>query len=1280
MNIAIIGPEKFAFQDMVCIELALAYRHTGKVELVPEPKGGEDANFVWSDQTPLTLEVQVKGAKGSAGVAELADYLIHYPDRKTDGSLAERLFDSNDQHALFVLTARCNDDISLLLTPTGHSRPTTRSVPPLLAEKLRDEFVRIGKAALSKKATKLELERRKNVVTLAKRPVSDFERLLKKTTISDQQTSETVEIRLHAAMRSFRFDTLSIRGILAGLSDVLVNCKRTQLDALAPMLEELSSYAPSAIQPEGYVSRDDESNLLTELSRECLLLLAGPPRVGKSWTARNICGVLQTEGYETGQGGYIEEAERFLLDPTGAERVYFLDDPLGSREPVHDAISRVAALKGLTDRIPSNRRLIVAQTEQVLLQVCAGQSLDACALGAHHWHRLESLSIENAKSVWEAAAATQELTEGAIVKVIELIERQPSMRDPGALVFLAQTWRQLALQATDEAILMQSRSDAKVFAQKLAEQTPAMRDILTASAIATTASEGSSNSDLAFIIDGSEERPSLKDIYTVTMHETQQEDPPTYANVPAISTDQKLALDTLMRRRVIENRPDRIIFTHPYLRAGAQALVVPDIVEDSERILNQVERAISCCSPVTSLATARNFPWLQHALHSQNSNTIYDAARLGIRSVFPATRDCCFEFLIASADQLPREYLEELPSWSEQILHDLSDITVVNGIGFIPRARSWAVGFSESASLDEIKPYLDAIEAQEPLALDLALSRRMLLTLEKHPSALTHTTVRRFLSADEAVVRASAAGLWFQIQRKDDDDIIERLTADTTPAISIKLLRVLASSWEALDETRREKILDILHQHATSPGCASVLLNRLVLFDRVEHFGEEPPWRIYTELMPVVIRHLPLSVSFKDGRFDSTINAALVGADKGAVKPAIEAWAERLFQRLDHHMLDEFELAIVDPLLDGVDLASRLPILEKLLDVSDTGAKSLTVKWLAKRWDELNTSERTLLRQAIQKERPDKTWLSSAILTLASPPKELVFTITDDENTLTYDVDVIEQRLGEELFAACVRMYVGSPQPLYWYATHHSGNTKWESVIRYLAQKPEHALHSIGLYEIVDSGEQGELAALIEALPEGELSRAFDRLLEFKIANVGSWRSDAWQCLLVRGEAAGLLNDFIKKIDAVLEGVLESCADIRHWIGEGSNADRILDLLPEDIRAYDRINNLQRIHKAMQEAEASNEQITEDLLRPLITELCNKELFEIEENPPRIMGTWNIISKVFKTLGADAKTLAQIKTLRLKAISRHSAIRKSARGEPPKTVLTGWVFQNEQNQ
>lgn len=1265
---------------MVCIELALEYRHSGEVSLVPEPTGGEDANFVWHDGLVTTLEVQVKGAKGSAGLAELAEYLIHYPDRKSRFSLAERLMTDDRRFALFVLTARCQDQISPLLVTPPLARPTARPAPNSLASALRDEFSRLAEASPSRGASALEINRQKDVAKLAKRPVSDFERLLAKTSISDQQTAEQIEVRLHATMRSERFDTLSTRGILASLTDILTRQKRTQQDALALMLDELTKLAPSAVSPDGYVARGTEQPLIARLGRDRVLLLAGPPRAGKSWTARQICGELQTVGYEVRQGNHVDEADRFLTDATGAERVYMLDDPLGSRELASDANLSLATLNALCDRIPANRRLIVAQTEQVILQVRAAQTLDACSIGRHIWHRLETLPTETAQAVWTAAATIQNLPTSAVLRTTDLIEREPTLRDPGALVFLAQTWATIDANASDEVLLMQSRRDAQDFARMLAERMPEVRELLTASAIATTTADGAGETELAFIINGEDDRLSVENSNSVVVFGGKDECAPTYADPPKVSSTQQHALETLMRKRVIESRSKGINFSHPYLRAGAQALTCPDIPQDTKRIVDQIERAIACCSPATSLAAARNLRWLRRTLASSSSNAVFNVARMGIRSKFPATRDSCFEFLIESADAFPSEVNRELPDWSERMVFELADITVDDGVGFIPAQPDWTNQFANPSPLSDVKPYLDAIEDDKPLALDIALSRRLLLSLQDEPSAVAHASVRRFLSADEAVVRATAAGIWCRLPRLDDEDIIARIQADATPSVSVQLLRDMSGSWNGLDGDRQERILTVLSKHATSPACASVLFHRLVLFNRVEHFGENPPWRIFTKLMPIVIEHLPISVSFSNGRFDAVLESALEHGKDGTVAPLVEAWAKRISLRLDQYILDEYELSIVDALLDGVSSTARLPILQKLLQLPDTGAKIITVKRLAQRWGELDADERAILQGAVRQERIDQIWLAATVLTLSRPPEDLVLALTGDRNTLSKSPDEIQATLGDELFAACARMYVGHPQPLWWYATHHSQNPTWEGVIRHLAASPKHPLHPVGFYELASFGGPGELEDLIRSLPANDLKNAFKHLLDFKTANNGEWRSAAWDRLLTRGQEAGLLNGFLSDINGSLEGILERFRDIRLWLDGSSFETQIIDLLPNDLRALMRLHELQRILETSRDVAANSEQFDEEKLSSVQAALCGNLLTELEANPPRLHGSWSEISDGFKDMGADADTLSKIEEYRLTSAEQHNLARRSARGNPPTVELSGWIDQAGQEQ
>lgn len=1273
MDIAVIGPEKFAFQDMACIELALSYRPFGSFTLVPEPTGGEDASLQWDGASSTKLEVQVKGAKGAAGIACLTDYFLHYPPLKTEGSLLQRLIEEDDRHALFILSARCTDELTpLLLKRPLAGRPAARDVPIASAEALRNEIARRASTKPPKKASKLKLARLNDLEALAKRPITDFERALAKTSLVEQETAETIEVRLHAALRAERIDTLSTRGILASFGDLLAASKHLQSDALAPILKELAARAPSTLRPSNYHERGVENDLEAQLCRDHSLLLAGPPRAGKSWTARAVSSRLQLAGYEVRQGSFVEEAERFLTDSVGAERVYVLDDPIGSREPHSNASALLAALGALCERVPANRYLVVAQSEQVLLQTKAAPDLAACKLGGRSWLRLEPLSTKVANDIWLSVAEMQCIPKPDIIRVSELIAYEAGLRDPGALAYLAQTWNELHEDPTDEEILLQARKDASDFARALASQSPGLRDLLTASALATTASEGVAVAELAFIVNGEQDRPSLapKSEFITILGDDPPRSPPTYVSEQQLDKDQQHELELLQRRRVIATQDDRFNFTHPYLRAGAQALVSPDIPSDLQCILAQLERAIASPRPTTALAAARNLRWLRSSLRESNGDVVFDVAHQGTRSVFPATRDCCFEFLVEFADLLPSKLRQDLPRLSERMVIELERIDIAHGIGFISDKYDW---FTAASPINELKPYLDAIEKGMPLSLDLSLSRRILQTLEAHPAELTATAALRFLRADEAVVRASAARIWIQLPRENDEDILARLSGDPTPSMSTALLKELPFCWETLSESRRERILAIIADHARSPSCASVLLSRLVLFNRREHFGEYPPWRIFTKLMPIVISNLPLSVSFADGRFSAVIDDAIRSASADTLIPVLDKWAKRLLRRIDRYLLTESELDIVRPLLEIATSEVRLPILRDLLDVSDTGAKVVTTRWLAEYWNDLAPKERELLEKVLTETREDACWLSATVLTRFQPPLELVATLVDEPRTLELSTKEIEQNLHESLFSACVHMFVGWPQPLWWYATHHSRNPSWIRVIRDLASDSNHPLHAVAFYEIANFGNENEFAKLIDQLPEAALPDTFERLLDFKVSHVGDWRQDAWLRLLARAAEAQMLDDFVARIDASLDGILEHLHDIKYWLGDGDLAMRVLRLLPDDVQGITRAKDLRKVRTMMLEIQAESGEINQEILEKLFAELCSREVAALKLAPPRIFGSWNDIGIILKSVGASAEALSVIEAMRLKAIKRHHTVRDRYRGSPDPIELRGWI-------
>jgi hypothetical protein len=284
--------------------------------------------------------------------------------------------------------------------------------------------------------------------------------------------------------------------------------------------------------------------------------------------------------------------------------------------------------------------------------------------------------------------------------------------------------------------------------------------------------------------------------------------------------------------------------------------------------------------------------------------------------------------------------------------------------------------------------------------------------------------------------------------------------------------------------------------------------------------------------------------------------------------------------------------------------------------------------------------------------------------------------LTGNSETLALTPEQIERTLGAALFSACVHMFVGWPQPLWWYATHHSQSPTWPRVVRHLAHTTGHPLHAVAFYEIANFGESGELAELITQLPEAVLTDTFERLLDFKIAHVGDWRREAWQRLLARADEAQLLDRFIARIDAELEGILEDLADLGAWLGNGDLAVRILRLLRCDARAVIEARKLREAHAAMQEQIAGmDDAVATTTAAEVFAGLCAVELARLESEPPRLHGTWGQIGQIFKAVGANAETGALVEARRIKAVERQYAIMERFDGAPPRIHLEGWVDQ-----
>ena len=1269
LNIAIVGPEKYKFQDLVCVELALSLRNSGLSSMVPEPQGGEDTEFTWGDVDGIALlEVQVKGTHDDFTVAALADYLTHYPSHKATGSLLERLISNPTRGALFVTSGRLTDPLTNFGVARGITAvPASHSVSRDVLQQFVTSLATLAGVA---PASKLDGKRRLDIDRLASLPSMNLRDALSRVFVVAEEIDATVETRLHAHLRAMRFATYSLRGAIAVLTDELDNAKKAQTDLLAPMLRRLDQIAPASVTPLNYVDLGTENALLNQLLSAGVLLLSGPPRAGKSWTQRALGGVLQQAGYEVRQGTSVEEAERFLTDSAGGERLFLLDDPFGSRERTEKASATFSELRRLIEHLPRNRHLIVAQVDHVLLEICRTSDLAYCPVGTIGWNPVRPIAVEAAHAIWVQEAKMMQLNADVVARIDGLIHRDVRLRSPGALSYLATAWADLPPNLDDNAIGVFAHGDATDFARMLVDKSPDMEPMLVSMAIATSIDRGTFTTELAYVVDGDGSQPGLvPELGIISL--TDNVEAPNYSTPPMLTAAQTAIVDQLSRRRVFEERQQRLNFTHPYLRAGAQMLMIPDLPADVAKVRDRLVRGIGSLSPETSLAVARNLRWVRAMMaRSDDQALCFAVAEHGLRSIFPATRDACFAFLLDHVDDLPDEMRDDIPQWAERSIVSIDDISVDRGLAFL-FSNGWRFGGLD-VPIAQVTPYLDAIEKEEPLGLDLPLSRQILTALADHPDRMTVKMVNRFLHADEAVVRAEAARIWLRIPRTDDHVVLDRIGLDRAPAVAVAVLRSAVAAWAEIGDDRRARLLGILNNQAKAPPTASALLSRLVLFDRVERFGENPPWIIFARLMPTILDRLPPNVALSDGRFNNALEQAIASGQGEELSPIVVAWSQRLVERVQEYFVDDYELGMIDPLLRVVRPEARAEVFEQLYGLVDTGARIVIAADIADDWNLLTQEERDRFMAWVGEPRSDRRWIDATLLTRRDVDPAIIEAITGCQDLAGRDAAQMEALVGPGRFEACIRMFVGVPQPLWAYGKHHSAKKLWTPIIHAIATDPGHRLFEAAFDDTLSFADEATIEKIVGRMPSEGLPQAFALMLAAKVRTVGHWHCDAWVSLLERGELAGLIEDWFVRIDQKLDGVLEDVLDSKRWLASSRFAKHVDEMVRADYIALTELYRIADVAARFGTAPQA-ERRTEENVALALTMLFDEEMKRILANPPRLHGTWSRIGGFAKEFNASAETKDRIEAQRLAAVERHHELRRGEKDYSVGIALEGWV-------
>lgn len=1275
MSIAITAPQKFAFQDLVCVEIILRFYGHADATLFVEPDGGEDAelNFTAAGR-PIRCEIQVKGAAGAVALADIAACLAHAPPRRAAPTLLERVIGDPTRLALLVMSARADDACAIYRgASTWHGEQHTVSrIKATDAAELLAAFA-IAEVAGSDGGALYAKRKAHNAAFAASADPAAIREALRRTLIFDQTDDDGLETRCAERLRrdhgipSDRTATV-LRELRAAVSEA----KKKKTDAFPLLRSILARASPPSIRPTDYLARGDEAALVDALSRENVLLMSGTPRVGKSYTARYVAAEFIPHGYDVQEFVDVESAERFLLEPGEAPRLALLDDPLGGSQVEAQAPRSLARLSKLIHRTRPQRKLLVAQGLEPLLATNRTASLAQTITAQRRWHDIGDLEASFLVSLWQALAATFAIDAALAARVTDALETGELVLEPGCLEHLAANTDRLRLAASIADIARLAREDAAQLGRTLAAD--GLEDLAVSLAVATAPREPIKLSDLAYVrgsggagLPG--KRTALGTMITIGGPQILPATAPAYDEPPELAVADQAGLDDLERRRLvtIDAKPT-VGFAHPFYRAAAETLLEAPTHHAAQAIGHAIQRGLFCMSPQTSRATARNLDWIFDRLQARPTArwSLVEQATEGLSSFFPATRDLCFGFLVNRLSDLPAETQLELPRWISSVTSvTLHDLEWSDGEAHLPYGEQLGTDYFERAFRTvhrrEVAAELALLDAPEGL-VGPERAAAALRFLAASPGAMTLTMAGRLLSYDEAALRAEAIKLWLSRPRTGDGEILDRIFADDHPSGALAALKGTVLGWEASSVDRRARHLDGLAALAHNVAAAAAMLGFLVVFDREEHTGEHPPWPIFERLMPIVMAALPHNAAFIDARLFAVARSALGALSPSSLVALCDSWIDWLERNERAGRLpSDFSLGVAEILIQATaaEPERRETRVTRLLNFTGTGAKIPFIADLIDHWSLLRDDERATVIECLKSGRSDDRWLQAVTLTRSEVPDAVVVTLLPEGIDLSQPPARLIDMAPPSLIEAAIHVYCGRPQPLWWLGTHHSGEAVWEPVVEIIARRPDHPLFELALDHITYNGDGKRVARIVGDLGATNAERALGILLRLKVGCTGNFMPEAWATLLRLAADSDEHGRWLDRMAEASPAILDDISDLRDWLSDDGDLRGMLDRLQNDFLP------LEMAKIAFDPPDDVDSREMQDNMVKVLA-------FMVRERPPLLFGTCDRLLRWLERATVDTVELVTLLRERRAAIfaEREAIEQVMKQPEPP---LDGWI-------
>ncbi|MCX7207912.1 MAG: hypothetical protein NT086_18415 [Proteobacteria bacterium] len=1170
MSIEIVGQQKYQFQDRVCILIGLMFMEDMQAQLHIEPKNGEDAQLNLIDGADyVPIEIQVKGSSTKIDMGTLASWMAHFPEHEASQSLLERVVHDKNRIALIIATARSDDASSVFCVGLDGddigSQRKLGSIKKIDVAALQTGFAKY--AVAKKNDTTLTESRRNRINTyisgLAESALRQAAHRIKLVELIDDAKVEHELFQQLTYIHGMPPDVVS--EILSKLEAIVVSEKRTGNDVLPVFRALISQYRPSnPLLPANYLKRGDEDELLSMLSKQGFLLLSGPPRIGKTSTARWIAANLQSKGYKVGIVESIDAAQRFLMDPVSEARLAIVDDPFGSAHPTDAPAREFAALERVLKSLPSNRKLVVAQAEDRLLEVTRKSKVAEIKIAGASWIPLENKVGNFLAQLWSQECKLQGVPSPLAERVRDILLSGALDLEPGCLVHLAVNHAHLSQDCSLEDIKRLARQDASALA--MAFRLDGLDKVAAAMAVGTTQTRLIAHMELAFALGhGAPDRPGVVNVSGTKMSMGANSKTLTplpdalfvYDSEPTLTDEQDTKLEQLEIRRIIElpmNKGYR--FTHPSYRAGSELLLDADTHSSMSRALAIVERCLFSLSSDTANAAAANLSWIYERLNtSEAQEKIMIMAIDGMKSMWPDVREKCLQFLARRFGKCTDEQREEISSggvWNV-ITFGRDVIKWANDRPFIPKPVGNVIETSflgRPISKTMVEKTLTELSDTGHFSVSAEAAAEAAEFLSSNPNRATAHIISRLLSFELAtLIRAPATKAWLCLQRENDEVLLAQIFSEEQPAIVSKAFKATVAVWWKCTQERRDSLRAGLVKMAGSPVSAFILIGHLVKFERPEETGNTPPWPLFEALMPVVLTRLTILPMHQAARLYAVMEVAIKHIEPAVSLAIVDAWITFLMDFAKRTQPDDFLLGVTTIMLDSTenDPSYRAKRVASLLRVPGTGARIRIVTDLVDRWNDLTPEEHTSVIEQLTVSSQDENWLRAAAISRPLVPEVVQHAILPEGIDLGGAAEDLVRTLSPNLLKAIVRLYASDHPAIEYSASRRFAKNVWEPVLKAVAEDANHPCFRQALWYLISS-RNNHLSELISLLGKEQADLVFDMLLEYVTHSGGEFLTEAWGGVFGLDLDDEIREEYFQKMVEVAPMATNSYNELEKWV------------------------------------------------------------------------------------------------------------------------------------